>query len=600
MPETLFTHETRNSAKTRRQLADDVMLGGGNVLAAAVAHSPRSDLPFLLTEIPVTHVDGSTKRLFSLTELDELAQAWSVWYLERGISPRERVAVYVQDSFEDLLQFFALSQIGAIPVLINGRMPAELAAGLCQRTGVVGLYADAERAQRLSAHLGGTGASPKTRIVNSEVGAVPRRRLSDTQRYRHHAEDPVFICHSSGTTGVPKAVIWTHRQSIEGIRSLLRAPIGERMSLVPREAAGAVGVVDAGADAQVLLSAVPQSHSAGVSFAAGALLFGTPIVVLSDISGGHVVDAIEQYRPTDVVAFSATYAEIATLAPDPRRLASVGTWFNTGDSAHARHIEPLVNAGHRWIDGQRRAGSAFVDGLGSSELGFAQFLRITTADSLRHDRCVGKPHVFAEPTVLRKDGTVADPYEVGFLAVKSPTVTPGYWNDSDTTYRSRVGEYWLSGDVVYRDEADFFYHMDRAVDVIHTAQGPAYSLLMEEILLAHVPEIVDCAIVAAPNADAESPVAIVLLRGGSAEAHELMQRANRILREKMQPELEFLDIAKDPQDVPLGPTGKVLKRVLRERYKNLFAGGGSEYASGYVPDLTTMNNATSETSRVDH
>lgn len=599
MPQTLFTHETRNSAETRRQLADDALLGGGNVLTAAAAHNQRPDLPFLWTEFPVTYVDGSAKHLFSLAELEELAEAWSAWYIEDGICPRERVAVYVQDSFEDVLQFFALSQIGAIPVLINGRMPADLAAGLCKRTGVVGIYTDAERAQRLSTHLGEASASLRTQIINSEVGAIPRRRLSAGQRYRHHADDPVFICHSSGTTGVPKAVIWTHRQSIEGIRSLLRAPIGERMSVVPREAAGAVGVVDAGGDVQILLSAVPQSHSAGVSFAAGALLFGTPIVVLSDTSGGHVIDAIERYRPTDVVAFSATYAEIAKLAPDSRRLASVGTWFNTGDSAHARHIEPLVNAGHRWVDGQRCAGSAFVDGLGSSELGFAQFLKITTADSLRHDRCVGKAHVFAVPTVLRNDGTVADAYEVGLLAVKSPTVTPGYWNDSDTTYRSRAGEYWLSGDVVYRDEADFFYHMDRAVDVIRTAQGPAYSLLMEEILLAHVLEIVDCAVVAAPNGGSESPVAIVLLQDGPADARELMQRANRILREKRQPELAFLDIAKDPQEVPLGATGKVLKRVLRERYKDLFAGGVIEYASGCVPNLIKTGNSVSATSRVD-
>lgn len=79
-----------------------------------------------------------------------------------------------------------------------------------------------------------------------------------------------------------------------------------------------------------------------------------------------------------------------------------------------------------------------------------------------------------------------------------------------------------------------------------------------------------------------------------------LHRANRILREKLQPELAFLDVAKDPQDVPLGPTGKVLKRVLRERYKNLFAGGRSEYASGYVPDLMKMGNAASDTSRVDH
>lgn len=582
MTQTPFTNETLTSAGTRQRLADDAGLGGGNVLAVATASNPRPDLPFLISEVPLTGVDGSAKRELSLAELDELAQAWSVWYVEHGIGPRDRVAIYVKDSFEDVLQFFALSQIGAIPVLINGSMPAELAAGLYRRTGAIGLYSDPQRAKLLDEHLGETVTAPRIMVFGSDIGSVGRRRLPEERRYRHSADDPVFICHSSGTTGVPKAVIWTHGQSLEGIRSLLRAPIGNGISFVPRAASDVIQEAGTRPDPQVLLSAVPQSHSAGMSFAAGALLFGTPMVALQDISGENVIEAIERYRPTDVVAFSATYAEIARLAPAPHRLASVGTWFNTGDSAHARHIEPLVNAGHRWVNGKRCAGSVFIDGLGSSELGFAQFLRITAADSLRHDRCVGKRHVFAEPAVLRKDGTLAEPYEVGFLGVKSPTVTPGYWSDSDTTYRSRLGGYWLSGDVVYRDEDDTYYHMDRAIDVINTADGPAYSLLMEEVLLAHLPEISDCAVVAARSGDADLPVAIAVSADGPVDPHELLARANRTLRMYSQAELAFLEIANNPQDVPIGPTGKVLKRVLRKRYENVLISGRDESATRYA------------------
>ena len=585
-----FTSATQTSTETRLRFASDPELGGGNVLIAAAANNPHPDLPFIITDTALIDADGAAKSQFSLAELNELAQAWSVWYLAQGIRPRDRVAIYIKDSFEDVLQFFALSQIGAIPVLINGLMSAELAADLCKRTRVVGLYSDREHAPLLDEYLGEYSVNFRIKVISSEVGAIGNRCLSNDMRYHHGPDDPVLICHSSGTTGIPKAVIWTHRQSIEGIRWLLRASCEGRMSLAPNQNADMVSEGHTGAEPQVLLSAVPQSHSAGMSFIAGPLLFGTPVIALSDISGSNVIKAIGQYRPTEVVAFSATYAEIATLAPDPHCFASVSTWFNTGDSAHARHIEPLVKAGHRYVDGERRPGSTFIDGLGSSELGFAQFLKITTADSLQHDRCVGKRHLFAEPVILREDGTLAEPYEIGFLGVKSPTVTHGYWNDSDSTYRSRLGEYWLSGDMAYRDKDNLYYHMDRAVDVINTPGTPAYSLLMEEILLAQLPEISDCVVIAAPFGDAELPIAIVTPSLESVKSRQLLERANNILQSYSQQPLAFLEIIKDPRNIPTGPTGKVLKRVLRKRYENILSVGHEDAASecAYAEPVTLL------------
>lgn len=554
-----FSTGTLTSAETRMRFAEDPQLGGGNLLSAAVQANPRPDLPFLLCERPVVHRDGPLKAELSLAEIDALAQAWSVWYLGKGIGPRDRVAVYLQDGFEDLLQFFALSQIGAIPVLINGNMPAELAAGLCRRTGIKALYTDAEHAERIGKYLTDL-PSLTLRVINSEVSAPPAQRLPEQQRYRHASEDPVVICHSSGTTGVPKPVIWAHRQSIEGVRWLLRAQHESRsevnMMTMPQP---------------LMLSAVPQSHTAGPSFAAGTLLFGIPMIVMSDTSGSNVIAAIERHRPTTVVAFSKTYAQMAAEDPDPRRLQSVSTWFNTGDSAHRRHIAPLVRAGRRLVNGQWVAGSEFIDGLGSSELGFAQFINVTTSETLRHDRCVGMPHFFSRPTVLREDGTVAPPGEVGLLGVKSPTITPGYWNDSDTTYRSLLGGYWLSGDLVYRDAENRFFHMDRAVDAIRMSTGRAYSLLMEEVLLAHMPEIIDCAIVAAPSGGAELPVAIVHVMAGDHDAASLLRRANEVLRMEKQPELAMLEIESAGAEVPVGSTGKVLKRYLRDRYRDALA-----------------------------
>jgi acyl-coenzyme A synthetase/AMP-(fatty) acid ligase len=176
-------------------------------------------------------------------------------------------------------------------------------------------------------------------------------------------------------------------------------------------------------------------------------------------------------------------------------------------------------------------------------------------------RCLGVAQPYAEVAVLRPDGTPAEAGEVGLLGVKGATVTPGYWNDSERTYRSLLNGYWLSGDLVSRDDAGRFYHVDRAVDAIRTAGGPVYSILTEEILLAHLPEISDCVVVAAGE---DRAIALVHLRDGHA-ADGMLARANEILAGLGSPPLADLRAA-DPDSVPVGVTGKVLKRRLRQTY----------------------------------
>ena len=160
------------------------------------------------------------------------------------------------------------------------------------------------------------------------------------------------------------------------------------------------------------------------------------------------------------------------------------------------------------------------------------------------------------------DGTPAEAGEVGLLGVKGPTVTPGYWNDSEKTYRSLLNGYWLSGDLVFRDAANRFYHVDRAVDAIRTAGGTVYSVLTEEILLACLPEITDCVVVAAERAGDICAIALVHLRDGH-DTDGMLARANEVLAGLDKPPLAEVRAA-DVASVPVGVTGKVLKRRIRQ------------------------------------
>ena len=94
-------------------------------------------------------------------------------------------------------------------------------------------------------------------------------------------------------------------------------------------------------------------------------------------------------------------------------------------------------------------------------------------------------------------GAEVPPGTVGHLALKSPTLALGYWNDSVNTYRTRSGGYYLTGDLLYRDEDGFYYHVDRAVDAVDLGGGDwLYTAMSEERILRACPDVRDCTVVA--------------------------------------------------------------------------------------------------------
>ncbi|MEU7907458.1 class I adenylate-forming enzyme family protein [Actinoplanes sp. NPDC049118] len=537
----------------RNAFAADERVGGGNLLKSAIAANPHPEVAFIRSGRPLTNTDGELQTDFSLLQLDQLAQSWSVWYLEKGVRPRDRVAVYMKDFFAYSVHYYALAQIGAIAVLINSKAPREIAASLLRRTSPVGIYTD-------RAHLAVVAEDvkdlPDLRWVQllEELPAPPANELPESARYRHAPEDPVSILHSSGTTGLPKPVTQTHRSSTAGPRFRLTRPD-------PTLGAGGV-----------MLAALPQSHLGAIHYLTYAIFGGTPIVPLFDPSGEEMVAAIKEHQPTSVMAFGHACADLAALDLEPGVLDTVNVWVTTADAVHEAHMRKLL--AHR---SPELPPSSFLDRLGTTELGWGVLLQTRTLASKRNDRCVGKPVGVSEVAVLRKDGTEADVNEVGLLGARGPAITAGYWNDMDTTYRSRLGGYWTPGDMVYRDEENNFYHVDRAVDAIETANGVGYSILMEERLLSEVPGIQDCAVVAGRLGTETVAVGVVTSEEAGADPYALLKQANEALREAGHPELSLLEIV---ESIPCGVTGKVLKRALRERYSNLSEYVGERQSTG--------------------
>jgi len=542
------------SGRLRAELARDPAVGAGNWLHAVLLQDRNLDEPLLFLDAPWSPAQGHPVRSFSLSQLGAEVTRLAAAYHQVGIRPRDPVGVYHPVAVEYLVHQLALTSIGAIPVLVNRRLPTPVAIAFMQRVGVTGVICDepalpAFRSTGQPESRTWAGAADVLRLSS----APPDETLPMRFPYRHHDCDPVLITHSSGTTGFPKAVPMQHGNFFSALRYRLGLPVPGSL--------------------QRVLCALPPSHNSAMAQLMFSLICGLPIRMMSSQEAPAVLTAIEEFRPTMVSGFSTTFAALSEHQLEKRDIGSVTLWWNSGDAAHERHIRILQQHGsHQDVRATGRRlirGSAFTDALGSSEMGHSLFNHLRKPGERHVPRCLGKPLEFVEAAVLNTAGDQLGPGEVGMLGIKSPTLTTGYWNDSNLTVRSRLAGYWLTGDLVRRDAEGRFYHLDRLSDVIATPDGPLYSLQAEELILSRFPQVADCTIVGRMQEDGCEQAYAYLqpsssARGGLVDGSAITVQINAVLQGEGLPSISSA-IWEELANLPVGPTGKVKKGELRAR-----------------------------------
>jgi len=542
--------ENQEIRDIRAALIADPDVGAGNALVKVIEHGAALDGPGITFD---TDVDGHLAwEPLTLGMLRDRVAARASWLHSQGVGPRDPVAVYATSSADILLNFMALTWLGAIPALMNGAIPGDIAAGYIQRLRGTGVLTDAAHRELLR----GQGLDLPVYDAAEAGTGDPERAPA---HYRHHPDDPVAITHSSGTTRVPAAVAHSHSSIFAAIRRLH---------------------LESARSAERTLCVMPAAHAAGIISTQLALCNRHEHLFLSTQggrfarSGAAVLDAIERWRPTGVYGFAVTWSELARHDLAQRDLSSVRMWFNTGDCAHEAHVRPLVAAGsHLEYSREQGAtlvpGSKFIDGIGSSEMGHSGFRIAHTPTSDRYGRCVGKPYDFADIVLFdTEDGTEVPVGKVGQVGMKSPTLAVGYWNDSVSTCRTRYRGYYLTGDLMYRDDDGYYYHVDRLVDAVDLGDGNwLYTAMSEERILARCPDVRDCTIVAGTvDAAVVTDVFLMLTPGADAGADH-GDAIREALGEPAAATLRRIVIAADDDDdIVVGPTGKVRKFLMRQRH----------------------------------
>lgn len=545
----------------RLRLIFDGGLTAANALDRATAAHP--DRPLFHLDQPL-HYPGLTGREISCRQLLAWVNRVANVLRERaGMARYDRVAIWKANSPDYFFFTLAVIRAGGIAVPVHPSMSiAELRTYL-DRMGARILITDGVPFGQTEARPGllpdvDTWVFPRA----PDAFGAPHVGLSAALEEASERCDPVPLCsdspvlivHTSGTTGSPKGVICTSGSLIETAKAHFKVePVGirNRTALV-----------------------FPFNHLVAQASLYTMMLGNLPAWPISRFEPQAALDLIDRERINFFAAFPDTYLSLYLHGLEGHDLGSMRAWITVADASHETHMRAFCRKGAllRFF-GRPLLGSVFLDPLASSEMGFTTLWRFFFSFSKsRYRRLVGRRHP-AGPRVRIADerGRSVGRGRVGRLMVDGPTVFAGYWNAHEQMLESvREGWFW-TGDLVVRDLVGRYYHLDRATDVIATAEGPVYSLPIEEVAMSH-PEVGEAVAIGVehPRGGQRPLVLIAPKPGATLDAAECL----RWLRERLPAPARIEDLLVTRlEDIPRGLTGKVLKRVLRERYRDRIAAG---------------------------
>jgi acyl-coenzyme A synthetase/AMP-(fatty) acid ligase len=533
-----------------RGSVNDSSLGIGNVAhwmrdQGADLHTPR-----LWLDRPWTSPDGRVLTTLSLEDILSAAAAYRDSFRQMSLEAGDIVAVRLRNPIEVYLIFVGLAAHGIIAALENPNLRNETASEYGARIGARGEIIDVDgRAD--------DGAPPFWRQLTPSDSAAPvsmpppsRARSGDEPAHAYEPADIVLLCHTSGTTGLPKAVSCSHQGFMAGIRAQMGQPSSPLFG-------------------RTVLNALPAAHHAWLMTITWALLSGTRLVLAADQSAQTVIQDVERFAPDSIRSFSCTLRDVARLDLPAGALGSVGLWMSTGDVNRRSDIAIVSALGTRPVAGPsgivRRPGMLVLDGFGSTELGHLHFSVLHAPGCPVEARCIGRPASFVSAAILSEDGKELPDGDIGYLAVRSGAVTPGYWKDPERTEKSRLGGYWITGDVGYRDRFGRYFHLDRHSDVIQTAQGAVYSVRSEEELIRSIADIERCAIVGRTDGSGETRAVCLLEPANSARDQQSWHRLINTVLTRMELAAVSETIVLSPGALQIGPTGKIRKFLCRAR-----------------------------------
>ena len=343
---------------------------------------------------------------------------------------------------------------------------------------------------------------------------------------------------SGGTTGRPKGVLATHRTWAFRIAETVLRTATER---------------------PVHLVAAPMTHAAGAA-ALEMMVMGATHVVLPGFDPAAIVDAIGRHGVTHLfLPPTAIY----------RLLAWPGV--REGDYRSLRYFTyaaaPMAPA--RVKEAIEVFGPVMGQGYGGTEMGTSvcwlspdDHAAILASQDDRRLLSCGRPTPMVRVEIMDDAGHVLPAGQAGEIVVRSHSLAAGYYKNPEETAAAFAGGWFHTGDIGSKDQEGFVLISDRKKDMIISGGLNIYPSEVEKVILAH-PAVQDCAVIGAPHdLWGEAVKAVVELKPGVAAAEVDLDSLCRagLAGYKVPKSYEFWP------ELPRSPVGKVLKRVVRERF----------------------------------
>jgi acyl-CoA synthetase (AMP-forming)/AMP-acid ligase II len=479
----------------------------------------------------------------ALDAVNRLANA----FVAAGLGVGDRIAVLSKNSIEYVLIYFAASKAGVVVVPLNYRLavpewtyilndarPRILIAAGHYLTTIDAFRNELETVEHFVASDadGLAGWENLHEWLSSEPDTPPERLVTE--------ESDAYQMYTSGTTGHPKGAMLTHRAVTANV-----VQIGHALQLEPAERS---------------LVVAPLFHAGAVPSTFSCVSRGGCLYIEEDFDPSEVVRALSEERisyavlvPSMIQACLVGVEDAAERSYDSLRLIYYG--------ASAIAEQTLRSAVEVFKCG-------FVQSYGMTEA--TQTLTfLSPADHLRGlDEqpelllSAGRPARGTEVRIVDEDDTQLPNGVPGEIVARGPQLMRGYWNRPEESARVLRGGWLHTGDIGYIDDEGYLFVQDRLKDMIVSGGENVYPRVVEDVLFEH-PAIADAAVIGVPDERwGETVKAVVVLRAGATTKEEEIIGfcRGKLGSFELPRSVDFVDA------LPRNPSGKVLKRELREPY----------------------------------
>ena len=485
-------------------------------------------------------VDGSGDLRLDYASLAERSHRQANALLEAGVGKGDRVGLLLMNSAEFVETFFAVARIGAVVVPLNWRLVADELTFILADSGTETLIFGEEFADVVAElHQRGTATSVARWI---EVGTgAPMGFATPYDLFRDAGDatpppvgaaddDMLYIMYTSGTTGLPKGVVHTHATALWAC-----VTIGGTADMRPGDR---------------YLQPLPLFHVGALTPATLCVHNGGTLVNMRSFEPRLAWALIDRERINTCLAVPAMLNFMLQVPPEERGSTDTMRWCMSG----AAPVPVSLIEAYAELEIEILQIYGLTETCGPACI-------IDSEHALSRAGSTGKAFLHTDVKLVDGEGRECPPGEPGEVLVRGNHIMREYWNRPDATAETLIDGWLHTGDVAVTDEDGFVYIQDRIKDMVISGGENIYPAEIESALQAH-PGISEAAVIGQPSARwGESPFAIVVRTAPElTEAEVLKFASEHLARFKLPKAVAFAD------EIPRNPSGKILKRLLREQY----------------------------------